>query len=101
MSRFLCVPVSLVARILLLGSCVSMTLCVLGPRYAEIAATWIQVARQVQIYSILAGSFCPDLRIKCCEIAILVFFEVIYMNEFGLPADFYFIKILSAGRFYG
>ena len=41
-------------------------------RYAEIAATWLQVARQVQIYFILAGSFCPDLRIKCREIAILV-----------------------------
>ena len=28
-------------------------------------------------------------------------FEVIYINEFGLPVDFYFIKIQSAGRFYG
>ena len=80
-----------------LGSRTTLLLGLVVSRYAEIAATWLQVARQVQMYFILAGSFCPDLRIKCSEIAILV----IYRNEFGLQVDFYFIKILSAGSFYG
>ena len=46
--------------------------CEIIIRYAEIAATWLQVARQVQIYFILAGSFYQEIRMKCCEIAILV-----------------------------
>ena len=28
-------------------------------------------------------------------------FDVIYINNLGLLVDFYFIKILPAGRFYG
>ena len=47
-------------------------------RYAEVAATWLQVARQVQIYFILAGSFCPDLRMKCRKIAILVVLKLLH-----------------------